>query len=157
MSDLTILLPGIMGSVLTRDGETLWNPGPGMLPRLLRHRAWVQSLMRRQAEDLTSPWIDGVIPGGLVRDLNIVPGLVSIEGYDEAHRAISVLPDIVEGDPLRDQDPIAQTIPDAAALERLIAPLDLNASVPLDSLAYRFDIVLRGGRQTLFENKLEGA
>ena len=100
MSDLTILLPGIMGSVLTRDGETLWNPGPGMLPRLLRHRAWVQSLMRRQAEDLTSPWIDGVIPGGLVRDLNIVPGLVSIEGYDEAHRAISVLPDIVEGDPL---------------------------------------------------------
>ncbi|SPJ22613.1 protocatechuate 3,4-dioxygenase subunit beta [Palleronia abyssalis] len=62
-----------------------------------------------------------------------------------------------EGDPLRDQDPIAQTIPDPAALDRLVAPLDLNASVPLDSLAYRFDIVLRGRRQTVFENKLEGA
>ena len=29
-------------------------------------------------------------------------------------------------------------------IERLIAPLDMNAAVPLDSLAYRFDIVLRG-------------
>ena len=62
-----------------------------------------------------------------------------------------------EGDPLRDQDPIAQTVPDAEPLDRLVAPLDLNASVPLDALAYRFDIVLRGRRQTLFENKLEGA
>jgi protocatechuate 3,4-dioxygenase beta subunit len=42
------------------------------------------------------------------------------------------------------------------AIERLIAPLDLNSSVPLDSLAYRFDIVLRGRRSTLFENRLEG-
>jgi protocatechuate 3,4-dioxygenase beta subunit len=48
------------------------------------------------------------------------------------------------------------TIPDAGAIERLIAPLDLNASVPFDCLAYRFDIVLRGQRSTLFENRLEG-
>ena len=34
--------------------------------------------------------------------------------------------------------------------------LDLNAAIPLDSLAYKFDIVLRGRRSTLFENRLEG-
>ena len=34
--------------------------------------------------------------------------------------------------------------------------LDLNASLPHDSLTYRFDIVLRGRRSTLFENRLEG-
>jgi len=28
--------------------------------------------------------------------------------------------------------------------------------VPLDTLAYKFDIVLRGSRSTLFENKLQG-
>jgi protocatechuate 3,4-dioxygenase, beta subunit len=28
--------------------------------------------------------------------------------------------------------------------------------VPMDCLAYKFDIVLRGRRSTLFENKLEG-
>ena len=32
----------------------------------------------------------------------------------------------------------------------------MNASIPLDSLAYKFDIVLRGSRSTLFENRLEG-
>lgn len=79
----------------------------------------------------------------------------SIFGAGLAQRLITQM--YFEGDPLRAQDPIAQTIPDAAALDRLVAPLDLNASVPLDSLAYRFDIVLRGRRQTLFENKLEGA
>jgi protocatechuate 3,4-dioxygenase beta subunit len=49
------------------------------------------------------------------------------------------------------------TIPDKDAIDRLIAPLDMNAGVPLDTRAYRFDIVLRGRRQTLFENKLEGS
>jgi protocatechuate 3,4-dioxygenase beta subunit len=62
-----------------------------------------------------------------------------------------------EGDPLIPHDCILQTIPDPAARERLVAALDLNAAVPLDSLAYRFDIVLRGSRQTVFENKMQGA
>jgi len=62
-----------------------------------------------------------------------------------------------EGDPLIPHDSILGTVPDPAARERLVARLDLNASIPLDSLAYRFDIVLRGRRQTLFENKLHGA
>lgn len=41
-------------------------------------------------------------------------------------------------------------------MKQLIAPLDLNATIPIDTLAYRFDIVLRGRRSTLFENKLDG-
>jgi protocatechuate 3,4-dioxygenase beta subunit len=49
-----------------------------------------------------------------------------------------------------------QGIPDKDAIEQLIAPLDMNAGIPLDSLAYKFDIVLRGRRSTLFENRLEG-
>ena len=61
-----------------------------------------------------------------------------------------------EGDPLIARCPIANTIPDADALDRLIAPLDMANAVPMDSLAYRFDIVLRGRRATLFENRLEG-
>lgn len=61
-----------------------------------------------------------------------------------------------EGDPLIKICPIVQTIPDEKAIDRLIAPLDLNASVPQDTLTYRFDIVLRGSRSTLFENRLEG-
>ena len=61
-----------------------------------------------------------------------------------------------EGDPLIPLCPIVQTIPDADAVDQLTAKLDLNATIPLDSIAYRFDIVLRGRRSTLFENRLEG-
>jgi protocatechuate 3,4-dioxygenase beta subunit len=62
-----------------------------------------------------------------------------------------------EGDPLIPHDQIIATISDRNAIDRLIARLDLSAGVPLDTLAYRFDITLRGRRQTLFENKLQGA
>jgi protocatechuate 3,4-dioxygenase beta subunit len=61
-----------------------------------------------------------------------------------------------EGDPLIGRDVIVNTIPDPAARLRLVAALDMNAAVPLDALAYRWDIVLRGRRSTVFENKLQG-
>jgi protocatechuate 3,4-dioxygenase beta subunit len=32
----------------------------------------------------------------------------------------------------------------------------MNSAIPMDCLAYKFDIVLRGRRSTLFENRLEG-
>jgi protocatechuate 3,4-dioxygenase, beta subunit len=37
-----------------------------------------------------------------------------------------------------------------------VAPLDMAGSRPMDYLAYKFDIVLRGRRQTMFENRMEG-
>ena len=78
----------------------------------------------------------------------------SVFGTGFAQRLITQM--YFEGDPLIKLCPIVKTIPDEGAIERLIAPLDLNASVPLDTLAYRFDIVLRGRRSTLFENRLAG-
>jgi protocatechuate 3,4-dioxygenase beta subunit len=78
----------------------------------------------------------------------------SVFGTAFAQRLVTQM--YFEGDPLIAACPIVNTIPDAGAIERLIAPLDLNASVPFDCLAYRFDIVLRGQRSTLFENRLEG-
>jgi protocatechuate 3,4-dioxygenase beta subunit len=79
---------------------------------------------------------------------------VSVFGSGFAQRLITQL--YFEGDPLLRQDVIGGTVPNADALQRLVATLDLDAAVPLDCLAYRFDIVLRGRRQTLFENKLQG-
>jgi protocatechuate 3,4-dioxygenase beta subunit len=79
---------------------------------------------------------------------------VSIFGSGFAQRLITQM--YFEGDPLIAQCPIVATIPDSEAVNRLVAPLDLNAAIPFDCLAYRFDIVLRGRRSTLFENRLEG-
>ncbi len=62
-----------------------------------------------------------------------------------------------EGDPLIKQCPIVRTINNDDAVRTLIAELDMHAAVPLDCLAYRFDLVLRGHRATLFENRTQGA
>ena len=78
----------------------------------------------------------------------------SIFGLGFAQRLITQM--YFEGDPLIAKCPILNTIPDPEAVKQLVAPLDLNAAIPIDALAYRFDIVLRGRRPTLFENKLEG-
>jgi protocatechuate 3,4-dioxygenase beta subunit len=52
--------------------------------------------------------------------------------------------------------PIVNTIRDRAAVEQLIAVLDMEATIPMDARAYKFDIVLRGRRSTFFENRREG-
>ncbi len=79
---------------------------------------------------------------------------VSVFGSGFAQRLITQM--YFEGDPLIAQCPIVNTIRDQAAIGQLIAALDMNAAIPLDCLAYKFDIVLRGRRSTLFENRLEG-
>ena len=79
---------------------------------------------------------------------------LSVFGTAFAQRLITQM--YFEGDPLIAHCPIVQAIPDPRAIDALIAPLDLNQAVPLDCLAYRFDIVLRGRRSTVFENRPEG-
>ncbi|MEM9798228.1 MAG: protocatechuate 3,4-dioxygenase subunit beta [Pseudomonadota bacterium] len=58
-----------------------------------------------------------------------------------------------EGDPHIALCPIVQSIPDPVAIERLTARLDMEATIPMDARAYRFDIVLRGRRATPFEGQ----
>ncbi|GGE13511.1 protocatechuate 3,4-dioxygenase beta subunit [Gemmobacter megaterium] len=79
---------------------------------------------------------------------------VSVFGSAFSQRLITQM--YFEGDPLIAQCPIVKTIPDPRAIDQLIAPLDIKAAIPLDCLAYKFDIVLRGRRSTLFENRMEG-
>ncbi len=78
----------------------------------------------------------------------------SVFGHAFAQRLITQM--YFEGDPMIWQCPIVGTIPDKAAIDQLIARLDRHNTTPMDALAYRFDIVLRGRRSTMFENKLEG-
>jgi protocatechuate 3,4-dioxygenase beta subunit len=78
----------------------------------------------------------------------------SIFGHGFAQRLITQM--YFEGDPMIWQCPIVRTIPDRSAIERLVAALDMEATIPMDARAYKFDIVLRGRRSSLFENRLEG-
>ncbi len=55
------------------------------------------------------------------------------------------------GDPLQPLDPIFNSIPDEAARKRLISRLDMDRTEPDYALAFAWDIVLRGGSDTPFE------
>ena len=78
----------------------------------------------------------------------------SVFGHGFAQRLITQM--YFEGDPLIWKCPIVKTINDPEAIKGLTAALDMEATIPMDSRAYKFDIVLRGRRSTLFENRLEG-
>ena len=56
------------------------------------------------------------------------------------------------GDPLLPLDPVFNSVPNAAARDRLIARFDLDVTQPEYALGYRFDFVLRGRGATPFED-----
>jgi len=78
----------------------------------------------------------------------------ALSGNAWAQRLITQM--YFEGDPLIATCPIVRTIPDEGQVRALIAQQDPAQFVPLDSRAYRFDIVLRGQRATWFENRIQG-
>jgi len=78
----------------------------------------------------------------------------SLFGHAFAQRLITQM--YFEGDPLIPLCPIVNTIADKEAIKTLIAPLDMNNSIHMDARAYKFDIVLRGRRSTLFDNRKDG-
>ena len=73
----------------------------------------------------------------------------SLFGHAFAQRLVTQM--YFEGDPMVWQCPIVATIPTRAGIEQLVATLDRRNTVPMDALAYRWDIVLRGRRATFFE------
>jgi len=78
----------------------------------------------------------------------------SIFGHGFAQRLITQM--YFEGDPMIWNCPIVRSIPDDDGIRQLTAALDMESTVPMDCLAYKFDVVLRGRRSTPFENRLEG-
>ena len=71
---------------------------------------------------------------------------LSLFGAAFAQRLVTQL--YFEGDPLIRHCAIVNAVSDPAAVDCMVAKLDLDNAVPFDALAYRFDIVLRGRRQT---------
>lgn len=78
----------------------------------------------------------------------------SVFGDGFAQRLITQM--YFEGDPHIALCPIVQSIPHPKGIENLTARLDMDATVPMDMRAYRFDIVLRGRNATPFENQKDG-
>ena len=79
-SDVVVLLPGLIGSVLCKDGKPLWGTSPGALWGTVAGEN-LEQLRLTGADDGQEDLGDGIVPTGLVPNPELVPGLWKQGGY----------------------------------------------------------------------------
>jgi hypothetical protein len=95
MPDVIVLIPGITGSVLQKDGRDVWAPSAqGLLGALQSLGRSLEALRLDNDPVETDTLGDGITASRLVPDVHLVPGLWKIDGYtkvaDQISRVFSV-------------------------------------------------------------------
>jgi hypothetical protein len=81
-ADVIVVLPGLTGSVLRKDGKDLWGPSAGALLRAAATRGGrLRQLVLREDPVDRDDLGDGVVATRLFPDVHLVPGLWKIDGY----------------------------------------------------------------------------
>lgn len=88
MRDLVVVLPGITGSVLTKDGHDLWAPSGEALWKYVTDLGKSLDALRLPPHAPEAPPVDGIVADRLVPDFHGVFGLGKIDGYSRLVRAI---------------------------------------------------------------------
>ena len=81
--DMVIILPGITGSVLQKDGRDLWNiSGQTIFSALLSQGASLQDLVLQGEDDPNVDDLgDGIKATRIMEDFHMMPGLTKVDGY----------------------------------------------------------------------------
>ncbi|MFG2333980.1 hypothetical protein ACGFMM_30780 [Streptomyces sp. NPDC048604] len=99
MTDVVVLLPGITGSVLTKDGKDVWAPSlTAVLGALTSLGRSLDSLELEDDDWHADDLGDGIVAERLVPDLHTLPGLWKIDGYSRIERFLTEQFDIKEGE-----------------------------------------------------------
>lgn len=99
MRDLIVTLPGILGSVLQKDGKDLWAiSGRAIANVILDQKGLLADLQLDQDDPDAMDLGDGIKPTRLVEDVTIVPGFFKLEGYTQPSKMIIDSFDVVVGD-----------------------------------------------------------
>ena len=92
LNDMVVLLPGITGSVLQKDGKDVWAISGQAAWR------WLRSLGNSLQELLlTDQDPGGIVAARVMPDAHVVPGLVKIDGYSATAKLVSDTFDVVPG------------------------------------------------------------
>lgn len=87
--DIVVLLPGITGSVLERNGREIWGTSAGAMFRgLLSGGQIVRDLALANDDPDADDIGDGVQATRLVNDVHLFPGLWTIDGYTKVARQL---------------------------------------------------------------------
>ena len=101
LDDLVVVIPGILGSTLHRDGKDVWAPTPSGILHTLRHFGQSITSLELPVDIGDEHPDDGVVAGGLMPDLHLVPGLWTHHlGYDRLLDWLRTTFRVIESDPL---------------------------------------------------------
>jgi pimeloyl-ACP methyl ester carboxylesterase len=105
MKDMIIILPGILGSVLKKDGKDLWAPsGKAIWNVLTNTEKTIQNLTLGQDSPDASDLGDGVVATAMIPDVHLIPGLWKIDGYTQTAKIITDNFDVKIGNIYNDPD-----------------------------------------------------
>lgn len=98
MGDVVVLLPGILGSVLERDGKEVWAMSKGAAFRALLSLGGSIKKLQLDGDDPAADNLDdGVVATRLLPDLHLVPGLWKIDGYSAIADALHEEFELIDG------------------------------------------------------------
>jgi len=98
MRDVVVLIPGILGSILQKDGKDVWALSGSALWRAGRAVGLtISSLALTEDPPEVDDLEDGVVATRLLPDTHLVPGLWKIDGYTHIAKAIRAMPDVEPG------------------------------------------------------------
>ena len=98
MRDVIVLLPGITGSVLQRNGRDVWAvSGSSALNALLTLGDSIRELALEEDPPDVDDLGDGVTATRVIHDIHLIPGLWKIDGYTKVVERVKATFDVTPG------------------------------------------------------------
>lgn len=103
MGDLIVTLPGILGSVLQKDGKDLWAISGRAIGNVIKDRDGLLADLHLDQDDPDAMDLgDGIKATRFIEDATIVPGFFKVEGYTQPSQMILDSFEVVEGNIYQD-------------------------------------------------------
>lgn len=99
--DIVVIIPGILGSVLTREEERWGLSVEALFGAIMSGGNSLYDLELEGTDDWTQDMDDSVVATGLLTDAHMIPGLWKIDGYSALIRRLTRRFKLVEGENLR--------------------------------------------------------
>jgi pimeloyl-ACP methyl ester carboxylesterase len=98
LTDLVVILPGITGSVLQKDGKDLWAmSGQALFRSLTNLGRDLEEMVVTDDDPNREVLDDGIRATSVFRDTHLIPGLWKIDGYSAVSKLITDNFDVVSG------------------------------------------------------------
>jgi pimeloyl-ACP methyl ester carboxylesterase len=99
MPDVMVLIPGITGSALKKDGKVVWGFTAGTIGKALftLGGSMEKTLALPHDDPQKDDLGDGIVADALMPDLHLLPGIWKIDGYSKIEEAIKANFKVTEG------------------------------------------------------------